>query len=77
MWYLVDIDYGIVDRAKTKRDLVYRNGIDKCTKFTKGMYDAYDIEDGYKRRRGTIANGEKILRENGYGWVFDEPQEVD
>lgn len=50
MWYLVDIDYGIVDRAKTKRELVYKNGIDKCTKFAKGMYDAYDIEDGYKRR---------------------------
>lgn len=67
MWYLVEMDEGIKEKAKTKREL---SKFCKCTRDGRGCYEARSCIDG--SFLGWIMKGEDTLIRNGFDWVLKE-----
>lgn len=75
-WFLVTMDEGIIDRAKTKRSLMARNGFIKSKREGNSAYlVSADASDGIGQSYYIIEDCNMI--KNGFEWALAEiePQE--
>lgn len=72
-WNLVTMDEGIIDRAKTKRSLMARNGFTKSEREGKSAYlVSTDASDGIGQSYYIIEDCNMVV--NGFGWALGESE---
>ena len=73
-WYLVTMDEGIIDKAKTKRSLMARNGFTKSKKEGRSAYLVEaDASDGIGQSYYIIEDCN--MAANGFEWALVEREE--
>ncbi len=73
IWYLVSMDDGIIDSAKTKRSLMARNGFTKSKKEGKLAYHVgMDASDGIGCDYYMIKDCD--MAANGFEWALVESE---
>lgn len=74
-WYLVSMNEGIIDRAKTKRSLMARNGFTKSEREGKSVYlVSADASDGIGQSCYIIEDCN--MAANGFEWALAESKEA-
>lgn len=73
-WFLVSMDYGIVDKAKTKRSLMARNGFMKSEREGRSVYlVGKDASDGLGGSYYIIEDRNMVV--NGFAWALEESED--
>ena len=73
-WYLVTMDEGIIDRAKTKRSIMARNGFTKSEREGKSAYlVSADANNGIGQSYYIIEDCNMVV--NGFEWALAESED--
>ena len=73
-WYLVTMDEGIIDTAKTKRSIMARNGFTKSKRESRSAYlVSGDASDGIGQSYYIIEDCNMIA--NGFEWALADRED--
>lgn len=74
MWYLIDMDDGIIDMASTKKSLILRNtgGAYFSHIETSGVYSLWStMDDPEGMEIGYMVRDKATALSNGFDWAFE------